>query len=35
MSPWLRLVMKVKAQYKCSLLEAMKKAKPIYAKLKK
>ena len=35
MSPWLSLVMKIKAQYKCSLSQAMKKAKPIYAKLKK
>ena len=34
MTEWMKLVMKVKAQYKCSLLQAMKKAKPIYAKMK-
>ena len=34
MSPWLQLVMKVKAKYGCSLMEAMKKAKPLYKKAK-
>ena len=34
MTKWMQLVMRVKAQFKCSLLQAMKKAKPIYAKMK-
>lgn len=34
MTAWMKLVMKIKAQYKCTLTEAMKKAKPIYAKMK-
>ena len=34
MSAWLQLVMKVKAKHGCSLMEAMRKAKPLYKKLK-
>lgn len=34
MTSWMQLVMKIKASHKCSLAEAMKKAKPLYKKMK-